>query len=89
MSPTDIYKAWAILLALSFATTAMTLYDGSSPSVIAAALLALAGLKARTILARYLELQRSPFWMNAFDLVIGIFLLIAFALYLAAEGGGR
>ncbi|MCZ7593650.1 MAG: hypothetical protein M5U16_01095 [Hyphomicrobium sp.] len=47
----------------------------------------LAGLKARVILARYLGLAGSRFWTRAFDLTIGFFLVIAFALYSFGSGG--
>lgn len=53
---------------------------------MAGLLLAIAGLKARTILGRYLELAHSAFWTKLFDLVIGLFLMIAFVLYAAGMG---
>lgn len=87
MSITEIYKAWAVLLALSLATAAMTLASFSSAAVMGGALLALSGLKARTILTEYLELKHSKFWRRLFDLVIGLFLMIAFVLYAAGSGG--
>ena len=87
MSVTEIYKAWGVLLALSLATTALTLVSAPSATVTAGLLMALSGLKARTILARYLELHRSAFWMKLFGSMIWLFLLIAFGLYLAGSGG--
>lgn len=87
MSITEIYKAWAVLLALSLATAAMTLASFSSAAVMGGALLALSGLKARTILTEYLELKHSKFWRRLFDFVIGLFLMIAFVLYAAGSGG--
>lgn len=86
MSITDIYKAWGILLALSLATTVLTLASAPFAILTAVLLLALSGLKARMILARYLELHRSAFWMRLFGSMIWLFLLIAFGLYLAGSG---
>ena len=86
MSLAEIYKAWAVLLALSLATTGLTLVSGPSASITAGLLLALSGLKARTTLSHYLELRLSAFWMRLFQLVIGLFLLIAFGLYAAGSG---
>lgn len=86
MSLAAIYRAWGLLLALSLATTILTLEGVSSGALTAGLLLVLAGLKARTILARFLELERSLFWMKLFDLVIGLFLVIAFVLYAAGSG---
>ncbi|MEQ1717638.1 MAG: hypothetical protein ABL907_16940 [Hyphomicrobium sp.] len=86
MTVAGIYKAWVVLLVLSCATTGLTLIDAPFGLGSAGVLLALSGLKARTILARYLELHRSAFWMKLFDLVIGLFLLIAFVLYAAGSG---
>lgn len=86
MSLAGINKAWFALLALSLATTGMTLLTGMPKALAGGLLLALAGLKARLILSRYLELRRSRFWMRLFDLVIGLFLLIAYAIYLIGSG---
>lgn len=83
MSISEVYKAWATLLALSFATVALTLVSGASATVVGGVLLTLSGLKARTILSRYLELRHSAFWMRLFDTIVGVFLLIAFILYAA------
>jgi hypothetical protein len=65
-------------------TTLLTLIDvkgGAAQSIVAAAVLILAGIKARTILARYLALNTSRFWTRAFDMALGFFLVLAFALY--------
>lgn len=86
MSRGEIYRAWGLLIALSLATTGLTLVNGVGRSLQAGLLLTLAGLKARTILSRYLELRHSAFWTKLFDLVIGLFLLLAFALYMAGSG---
>lgn len=88
MSVAQVYKAWVALLLLSVATTGLTLVEGRARLVMAGLLLVIAGLKARTILRQYLELSHSPFWTKLFDLVIGLFLTIAFVLYAAGAGGG-
>ncbi|HMN37669.1 MAG TPA: hypothetical protein PKD49_08165 [Hyphomicrobium sp.] len=86
MSLAEIYRAWGVLLALSLTTIGLTLVDGPYRIVSGGLLLVLAGLKARTILARYLELGHSAFWMKLFGLVIWLFLLIAFAVYVIGSG---
>jgi hypothetical protein len=86
MSVTQVYKAWIILLVLSVATTSLTLVGGQSGLVTAGLLLVIAGLKARTILGQYLELSHSAFWTKLFNLVIGLFLIIAFVLYATGTG---
>lgn len=80
-----LVTVWIALAGLSVLTTALTLVETSGRGRIAAvaALLVLAGLKARLILARYLGLATSRFWTSTFDLVIAVFLAAGFALYLA------
>lgn len=87
MPISGISKAWITLAVLSAATTLLTLLRDSNEarSVIAAAVLLLAGLKARVILTRYLALASSRFWMRTFDLAIGGFLIVAYGLYLAGR----
>ncbi|MCU0880971.1 MAG: hypothetical protein MUF06_24650 [Pirellulaceae bacterium] len=84
MTARGLIEAWAALVALSMGTAALTMLDvsGSTRTVIAAGVLALAGLKSRVILARYLRLNQSRFWTRLFDVVLAIFLGIAFAAYL-------
>jgi hypothetical protein len=45
--------------------------------------LALAGLKARVILSRYLGLGSAPGWLRGFDLGLGLFLATCATLALA------
>lgn len=89
MEARALMTAWVWLVALSIATTLWTLVDGGGAGRIVGAggVLLLAGLKARIILARYLRLERSRFWMSAFGGAIGGFLALAFAIYLAGMGG--
>lgn len=84
-----LVEAWGWLVALSTATTGLTLIDASGAQGMAAAagVLLLAGLKARIILARYLKLGPSRFWMSALGGAIGGFLALGFAIYLAGSGG--
>lgn len=87
MPAREISKAWVALAVLSAATALLTLHRAGSETrtIIAAAVLLLAGLKARVILSRYLGLGTSRFWMRTFDLAIGGFLVIAYGLYLAGR----
>lgn len=88
MPSRPIMEAWVTLTALSAATALLTVVRAASEyrTGIAAAVLVLAGLKARVILARYLGLGGSRFWMRTFELAIGGFLAGAYGLYLAGRG---
>jgi hypothetical protein len=83
MPQRSLIEAWAALLALSLGTVLLTRIDasGRDRAFLAAGVLMLAGLKARVILIRYLGLAGSRFWTGAFDLAIGAFLLLGFALH--------
>ncbi|KAB2942960.1 MAG: hypothetical protein F9K20_04660 [Hyphomicrobium sp.] len=61
--------------------------SGRGATFAAIGVLSLAGLKARVILTRYLGLAGSRFWTRAFDLTIGLFLVLSFALYSFGSGG--
>ena len=76
--------AWLALLALSAATALLTVIDAAHLDRRAAtiAVLVLAGLKARVILASYLGLSGTRFWTRVFDSAIGLFLILASAIYL-------
>ena len=84
-----LVRSWVLLVVLSFGTTLMTLPElsGHWSRAAAAVVLILAGLKARIILQRYLELAASRFWTNTFDFAIAGFLLLAFATYMLAPIG--
>jgi nitric oxide reductase NorE protein len=58
-------------------------------AVVGGTVLVLAGVKARLILTQYLGLRASRFWRGSFTLALSIFLLAAFALYLAGTGDGK
>ncbi|WP_170470397.1 cytochrome C oxidase subunit IV family protein [Ruegeria arenilitoris] len=72
--------AWLGLLALSLTSALLTLLH--SPQLVAAGVLALALIKARVILAQYLDLARRPRWLRGFTMVLTIFSVLIFGLYL-------
>ena len=88
MPARDLVEAWGTLVVLSLGTVLIASAGTSSRSggVMAAGVLTLAALKARVILARYLGLAGSRFWMRTFDLAIGLFLALSFALFLFGSG---
>jgi len=89
MPARDLIQAWITLVVLSFGTVLIASSDASGRGglIAAAGVLALAGLKARVILARYLGLSGARFWLRAFDLAIGLFLALSFALYAFGSRG--
>jgi hypothetical protein len=84
----DLVEAWVALVVLSFGTVLLATADvsGSVATFVVAGVLMLAGLKARVILTRYLGLSGSRFWTRAFDMAIGLFLALAFALHTFGSG---
>lgn len=88
MPARDLIEAWAALVVLSLGTVLIASNDGPgrTGAIAAGCVLVLAGLKARMILARYLGLAGSRFWTRSFDLAIGLFLGLSFALYLFGSG---
>ncbi len=86
MPTRDLVHAWLALLLLSYGTVLIASNGTHGSAWMAGGVLLLAGLKARVILARYLGLSGSRFWMRVFDLAIGLFLAAAFALYLFGSG---
>ncbi len=83
MPARHLLEAWAVLVALSFGTVLLTMMDqrGIGRLIAVAGVLLLAALKMRVILARYLGLSGTRFWTRAFDLAIGLFFVLAFALH--------
>ena len=76
-------KAWALLIALSAASTAFAA-SGFTGAALVVPVLALSGLKAHVILRDYLGLAVAPAWLRGFDLGLTL-LIFAFAgLALAA-----
>lgn len=86
MPARDLVHAWMALLLLSLATVLIASAGTAGSAWMAGGVLALAGLKARVILSRYLGLAVSRFWTRVFDLAIGLFLAAALALYLFGSG---
>ena len=81
MSP--VTKAWALLIALSAASTALAA-SGLTGAALVLPILMLAGAKAHVILRDYLGLSVAPGWLRGFDLGLAL-LIVAFAgLALAA-----
>lgn len=78
-----LIEAWAVLVGLSAATTVLSMMEvsGRGGIIISGFVLLLAGIKARVILSRYLQLRNSRFWLRSFDMAIGSFLLLSFAVF--------
>lgn len=76
-------KAWALLVALSAASTALAA-SGLSGAALALPILILAGLKAHVILRDYLGLAAAPGWLRGFDLGLTLLILAFAGLSLAA-----
>ncbi len=81
--PRTLVKAWGGLVALGAATSLLAAVVGPPPIplVAAAVVLALAWLKARVILRRYLGLAAAPSWRGAFDVAIAAYALLLFGLF--------
>jgi Prokaryotic Cytochrome C oxidase subunit IV len=78
-----VTKAWAMLLALSAASTALAA-SGATGAALAVPILALSGLKAHVILRDYLRLSTAPGWLRGFDLGLALLILAFAGLALAA-----
>jgi Prokaryotic Cytochrome C oxidase subunit IV len=76
-------KAWAMLLALSAASTALAA-SGLTGAALTLPILILAGLKAHLILRDYLGLTVAPGWLRGFDLGLTLLILAFAGLSLAA-----
>ena len=72
-----VTKAWAWLLALSAASTALAA-SGMTGAALVLPVLVLSGLKAHVILRDYLRLVIAPAWLRGFDLGLTL-LVFAFA----------
>lgn len=76
-------KAWAMLLALSAASTAYAA-SGAGGAALVLPVMALSGLKAHVILRDYLRLATAPGWLAGFDLGLALLILAFAGLALAA-----
>lgn len=73
-------KTWASLILLTLLMVALTYVD-DQPRLVTGAVLLLAFLKARLILAGFLHLRPGTGWLGAFLVPIGLWMLAIFALY--------
>lgn len=76
-------RAWAMLLALSAASTLLAA-SGLAGVALVLPVLALAGFKAHVILRDYLRLSTAPGWLRGFDLGLTLLMLAFAGLALAA-----
>ena len=77
------HRAWALPIALGLATTALAARGTVAGTPwLGALILAIAFLKMRLILTRYLGLADAPFWRRGFDADLGLFVLLLLGLYL-------
>ena len=84
MTSDKLIRAWIWLLVLSIGSTgaAMAITTGNGITLAGCLILAFAWAKARIILADYLGLAQAPFWRRGFNLVLGLFILVAVGLFL-------
>lgn len=84
MTPPSLPRAWIALLGLSLGSTliAALVGHGMGRTAVGAAILALAWMKARIILSRYLGLWQAPGWRVGFNWALGFFCLILLGLFL-------
>ena len=80
---TSVTKAWATLLALSAASTALAA-SGTTGAALMLPILMFAGGKAHVILRDYLQLATAPAWLRGFDLGLALLILAFACLSLAA-----
>jgi len=84
-----VTKAWLLLLALSGASTVLSVavsrgaISGGAVTLGGAAILTLAWAKARTILNAYLRLDEAPVFRRGFGLTLALYALLLLGLYLA------
>lgn len=83
--PDALTRAWIALVALSGASALVAAMAGAQIDrrLAGAVVLALALVKSRVILSRYLGLWRAPSWRRGFNLSLTLFGLLLLALYLA------
>lgn len=79
--PSTLRRAWVTLLALSLASTLLTMLP-APPAFVGSGILILALIKVRVILARYLDLADSPTWLRGFTFVMIAFGCLILALFL-------
>ncbi|MBU3030575.1 cytochrome C oxidase subunit IV family protein [Paracoccus marinaquae] len=70
-------RTWLTLIALILATVSLAPFGGR---IASAGLLALAFLKARTILGRFLHLDGAPGWLSVATVPLAIWLIVLWGL---------
>lgn len=78
----NLWRAWAWLLAFSLVSTFAAQWLETYAPMVGILILALAYLKMRLILSRYLGLAATPYWNAGFGLVLGLYMLGLLGLYL-------
>ncbi|WP_428643916.1 hypothetical protein [Roseibium sp.] len=80
-------RAFLALTALSAGSVAVAAFTGAQfeAALTGTVVLALAFLKARVIVSRYLGLWQAPGWLAGFSWVLGIYCLLLLGLYLAPQ----
>lgn len=88
MTRRALYIAWGSLIALSLASTLLSLPAVWTqwPMATGITVLLLAWLKARVILMRYLGLAAAPTWRRGFDFALAVLCLLMLGLYLVPFG---
>ncbi|MFV0368837.1 MAG: cytochrome C oxidase subunit IV family protein [Hyphomicrobiaceae bacterium] len=89
MAQRTLTYAWIALVGLSIATTALTMVNahGNLRKLLVAGVLAIAAVKARIILTRYLNLVQSRFWTRVFDIVGAVFFVLLYGIFLVGGEG--
>ncbi|SHJ74097.1 hypothetical protein SAMN05444000_11290 [Shimia gijangensis] len=84
MKTDTLSKAWIWLIALSggSAVVAVFVEQGMDRRIAGSVILALALLKSRTILSRYLGLSEAPSWRRGFNMVLTFYCVVLLGLYL-------
>ncbi len=84
MRPDILTRAWVALIVLSglSAVAAGLINRGVDIRVTGTAVLLLALIKARIILAHYLGLAAAPSWRRGFNLSLTLFCILLLGLYL-------
>lgn len=78
---TGLTSIWLLLIALTAATTALAASAVLDRRLVAGLLLALAFMKARTILAGFLHLKPATGWLSVATVPLAIWLALIWGLY--------
>ncbi|MFV0358512.1 cytochrome C oxidase subunit IV family protein [Tropicimonas sp.] len=78
-----VTQAWLALVALSGASTLIAA-TGLTGALATVAIMCLAWVKAQIILRVYLGLRQAPEWSRGFALALGLFMIAAIILAVAA-----